>query len=186
MQAKAAQISALFGGRMPMTMTSPPGGVTHVPTVDNLKNYLFRVKELQAWIDNTFVPDVLAIAPYYLDAAGLGRGHANFISWGVFEDASFDPKKRLLPRGALFASDFPTVHDARPEDVLEHTGRGWYKDGQPLNPTAGVTEPEYTGYDPEGSTRGPRPRGSRASRWRRARCRGCSWRTRRASPRSRP
>jgi len=27
--AKAAQVSALFGGRMPMTMTSPPGGVTH-------------------------------------------------------------------------------------------------------------------------------------------------------------
>jgi [NiFe] hydrogenase large subunit len=150
MQAKAAQVSALFGGRMPMTMTSPPGGVTHVPTVDNLKNYLFRVKELQNWIDNVFITDVLAIAPFYLSEVGIGKGHGNFLSWGVFEDASLDPKKRLLPRGALFASDFPTVHDARPEDILEHTGRGWYKDGKPLHPTAGVTEPEYTGYDPNG------------------------------------
>ena len=88
MQAKASHLSALFGGRMPMTMTSPPGGSTHVPTVDDIANYLFRIKELQNWIDNVYVPDVLAIAPYYLDYAGVGKGHANFLSWGVFEDAS--------------------------------------------------------------------------------------------------
>lgn len=131
-----------------MTMTSPPGGVTHVPTVDDLKNYLFRVKELQDWIDSVFVADLLAIAPFYLGAAGVGKGPANFLSWGVFEDASFDPKKRLLPRGAIFASDFPKVHDARPEDVLEHTGHSWYKGSKALNPAVGETDPEYTGYDP--------------------------------------
>ncbi len=148
MQAKAAQVSALFGGRMPMTMTSPPGGVTHVPTVDDLKNYLFRVKELQDWIDNVFIADLLAIAPFYIGAAGVGKGPANFLSWGVFEDASYDPKKRLLPRGAIFASDFPKVHDAKPEDVMEHTAHSWYKGGKPLNPAVGVTDPEYTEYDP--------------------------------------
>jgi len=147
MQAKAASVSALFGGRMPMTMTSPPGGVTHVPSVDDLKNYLFRVKELQDWIDNVFITDLLAIAPYYLGAAGVGKGYANFLSWGVFEDASFDPKKRLLPRGAIFASDFPKVHDAKPEDVMEHTSHSWYKNSKPLNPATGETDPQYTDYD---------------------------------------
>jgi len=147
MQAKAAQVSALFGGRMPMTMTSPPGGSNHVPSVDDLKNYLFRVKELQDWIDNTFIPDVLAIAPYYLDHAAIGKGPANFLSWGVFEDASFDPKKRLFPRGVLLAKDFPKIHEAKPEDVTEHVTRGWYKNGKPLNPSVGATEPEFTGYD---------------------------------------
>ena len=148
MQAKASEVSALFGGRMPMTMTSPPGGVTHVPSVDDLKNYLFRVKELQSWIDNVFLSDLLTIAPYYLGYAGVGKGPSNFLSWGVFEDASFDPKKRLLPRGAIFASDFPKVHDAKPEDVMEHTARSWYKDGKPLNPAVGETAPEFTSYDP--------------------------------------
>ena len=149
MQAKAAQVSALFGGRMPMTMTSPPGGVTHVPSVDDLKNYLFRMKELRDWIDTVFIPDVLAIAPFYLDYAAIGKGPGNYLAWGVFEDASFDPKKRLLPRGALFASDFPKVHEARPEDVMEHTSRSWYKDSGPLNPSVGVTEPEFTAYEPD-------------------------------------
>jgi [NiFe] hydrogenase large subunit len=147
MQAKAAQVSALFGGRMPMTMTSPPGGVTHVPTVEDMKDFLFRMKELQNWIDNVYIPDVLAVAPYYLDYAGVGKGHANFLSWGVFEDASFDPKKRMLPRGAIFAEDFPKVHDPKPEDVVEHTSRSWYKGTKPLNPAVGETDPEYTGYD---------------------------------------
>ncbi len=149
MQAKASQVSALFGGRMPMTMTSPPGGVTYVPNIADLQNYLFRVKELQGWIDRVFIPDVLAIAPFYLSAAGMGRGPANFLSWGVFEDASFDPKKRLLPRGAILAGDLATVHDATPNDVMEHTSRGWYRDAGPLNPAAGVTDPEYNGYSTE-------------------------------------
>ena len=107
MQAKAAQVSALFGGRMPMTMTSPPGGVTHVPTVDDLKNYLFRVKELQDWVDNVFIADLLAIAPYYLSYAGVGKGPANFLSWGVFEDASFDPEETPAAPGRHFRGRFP-------------------------------------------------------------------------------
>lgn len=148
MQAKAAHLSALFGGKMPMTMTSPPGGTTHIPTVDDMANYLFRIKELQNWIDNVFIPDVLAVAPYYLDYAGIGKGHANFLAWGVFEDTSFDPKKRLLPRGAIFAADFPKVHEAKPEDVTEHTSHSWYKGTKSLNPAIGETDPEYTGYDP--------------------------------------
>src|SRR5208283_1270402 len=147
MQAKAAQVSALFGGRMPMTMTSPPGGVTHVPTVENLKDYLFRVKELQDWIDNVYIPDVLAVAPFYLDYAGVAKGYGNYLAWGVFEDESYDPKKRLLPRGALFAEDFPKLYDPKPEDVAEYVGHSWYKNGTPLNPSVGETDPEYTGYD---------------------------------------
>ncbi len=147
MQSRASQVSAIFGGRMPMTMTSPPGGCTHVPSIEDMKDFLFRTKELQDWVDNVYIPDVLAVAPYYLDYAGVGKGHANFLSWGVFEDASYDPKKRLLPRGAIFAEDFPKVHEAKPEDVSEHTSHSWYKDSKPLNPAVGETDPEYTGYD---------------------------------------
>ena len=68
---------------------------------------------------------------------------------GVFEDASYDPKKRLLPRGAIFADSFPKVQDAKPEDVAEHTSHSWYKGAKPLNPSVGETDPEYTGYDPD-------------------------------------
>ncbi|MFA5074007.1 MAG: nickel-dependent hydrogenase large subunit [Nitrospirota bacterium] len=149
MQAKAAQISAIFGGRMPMIMTSPPGGVTHVSSIDDLKNYLYRVKELQGWIDAVFIPDVLAIAPFYKEYASIGKGPANYLAWGVFEDASFDPNKRLFPRGVLYNSQLQKLKEARPEDVSEDTTHGWYKNAKPAHPDAGVTEPDFTGYDPE-------------------------------------
>ena len=51
MQAKASHLSALFGGKMPMTMTSPPGGTTLVPTVDILANYFSVLRNYKnGWI----------------------------------------------------------------------------------------------------------------------------------------
>jgi len=149
MQAKAAHLSAILGGKMPMTMTSPPGGSSHVPTVDEITQLVFRLTELQDFIDNKFIPDVLTVAPYYIKEgyAGIGMGHGNYLSWGVFEDSSLDPNKRFLPRGALFADTGLELHDVAPEDVTEDTSRAWYNGDTPLNPTEGVTDPNYTGYD---------------------------------------
>jgi len=151
MQAQAASASAIFGGKMPMTMTSPPGGVNCMVDLDLIANFLYRLKQVQSFIDNVFIPDVLAVAPYYLDWAGIGKGHANFLAWGVFDDpATRDPYKRLLPRGAVYASEGLVAKKVGPEMVTEDTTHGWYKDGNPRNPSEGVTEPEYTGYDTDG------------------------------------
>ncbi|MBI5190197.1 MAG: nickel-dependent hydrogenase large subunit [Nitrospirae bacterium] len=148
MQAEAAAASAVWGGRMPMTMTSPPGGVNCMVDLDLIAQFLFRLKKVQAFIDNVMVPDTLAIAPFYLDWAGIGKGHANFLSWGVFTDPkSRDPYKSLLPRGAVYASEGLTAQKVGPEMVTEDTTRGWYKDGPAVNPAQGVTDPEYTSYD---------------------------------------
>lgn len=172
MQAKASHLSALFGGKMPMTMTSPPGGTTLVPTVDILANYFSRVEELQKWVDSVFIPDVLAIAPYYLDYAKIGKGHGNYLAWGVFEDSSYDPKKRLLPRGIIMNSQLKAI-DAKPEEVTEHVKHSWYTDSAPLNPMNGVTEPNFTEYDTNKNTHGQRRRGIRASPWRLGHYQGC-------------
>ncbi|HUY87869.1 MAG TPA: nickel-dependent hydrogenase large subunit [Pirellulales bacterium] len=145
-QAKASHISAIFGGRMPMTMTTPAGGSTHVPTVDDIANLLPRIAELQAWIDRVFVPDVLAIAPHYLDYAKLGVGPRNFLAWGVFDDASFDPGQRLLPSGVVLDGRLaPGEVDER--DVTEDVTHGWYADRPPEHPSVGVTEPNFTKWD---------------------------------------
>jgi len=148
MQAQAASASAVFGGKMPMTMTSPPGGVNCMVDLDLIATFLYKLKKVQAFIDNVFIPDVLAVAPFYLDWAGIGKGHANYLAWGVFDDpASRDPYKRLLPRGAVYASEGLVAQKVGPEMVTEDVTHGWYKNGKPLNPAQGVTEPEYTSYD---------------------------------------
>jgi len=97
MQSEASHLSAFFGGKMPMVQATPPGGVTCTPSVEDISNFLFRLKKIQAWVDNVFIPDVLIVAPYYLDYTAIGRGVGNYLAWGVFEDKSFDPNKRTLP-----------------------------------------------------------------------------------------
>ena len=148
MQAEAASASAIFGGRMPMTMTSPPGGVNCMVDLDLLANFLYRVKKVKNFIDNVYIPDVLAVAPHYIEWAGIGKGHGNYLAWGVFDDpATRDPYKSLLPRGAIYADKGLVPQQIGPEMVTEDTTHGWYKNGPPLNPAQGVTDPEYTGYD---------------------------------------
>ena len=148
MQALAARASAIFGGKMPMTMTSPPGGTNSDINLDRLAQFLFMVKKLQAFVDDAYIPDVLAVAPYYLDWAGIGKGHANFLAWGVFEDpVSRDPYKRLLPRGAVYADKGLVHQKVGPDMVTEDVSHSWYKNKSGLNPAQGETDPDFTGYD---------------------------------------
>ncbi len=148
MQAEASHLSAFFGGKMPMIQGTPPGGVTCTPGVEDLQNFLFRLKKIQKWIDEVFVEDVIAIAPYYLEYATIGKGVGNFLAWGVFEDKSFDPTKRTLPMGAIYNWELKR-NEVNQEDVREHVTHSWYKDGPALHPSKGVTEPDFTGYDTE-------------------------------------
>ncbi len=144
MQKEASTIVAQLGGKMPMHMSTPPGGTTFIPTVEVLDNVLWRMKRIQHWVDTVYIPDVLAIAPYYLNYAGIGKGVGNYLSWGVFEDASFDPKKRMLPRGAIFGGKLE-VKDVGARDVTEFVDYSWFSDDSgKRNPMDGKTEPKFT------------------------------------------
>ncbi len=147
MQAEAAQIIAVMGGKFPHFMTSLPGGTVWIPTEDKLAEVLFRYKNVADWINNTMIPDTLAIAPFYLDAAGYGGGVKNYLSWGVFDDKSMDPKKRVLQRGMLTGGLTPS--DPDPLKVKEYIDHSWYKSGNNLAPTAGETVADFTKYSTE-------------------------------------
>ena len=147
-QAQAAHISAIFGGRMPMTMTTPAGGSVHIPTVDDVANIMSRLQEIKQWVEDVFIPDVLAIAPYYLDYAAIGKGPANFLAWGVFDDPSFDSKRRLLPSGIVLDGSLQ-AREVDQQAVTEDVTHGWYKDSEPAHPAQGVTEPEFTEWQAE-------------------------------------
>jgi [NiFe] hydrogenase large subunit len=147
MQAKASQLLALFGGKFPHMMTCVPGGVTVTPDANMLGDALFRARELTIWIDNIYIPDVLAVAPYYLDWAGIGKSHANYLAWGVFEGATGNLQDRLLPPGAVLSGNL-SVEPVGPDEVAEHVNHSWYtEESGPLNPSEGVTQPDYSGLD---------------------------------------
>ena len=71
---QAQEMSAIFSGRMPHSVGIVPGGVTESPTVDKIANFLWKLQELRHFIDNVYIPDVIAVAEVYSDYFEIGRG----------------------------------------------------------------------------------------------------------------
>lgn len=58
MRRKAHEMVALWGGKMPHQQAIVPGGVSEVPDSQKIAEFLFRLQELQAFIDNEYIPTV--------------------------------------------------------------------------------------------------------------------------------
>lgn len=131
MQAKASEISALLGGKMPHVMTLIPGGTAFVPTEQKLDDLKYLVKEVRDWVEATMIPDTLAIAPYYKDALEWGKGCGRYVAWGVFEgqeqttDYVEQMKNRYLPMGVI--DENLNISDVQESLITEYVGHSWYK-----------------------------------------------------------
>ncbi|MGI6104852.1 MAG: nickel-dependent hydrogenase large subunit [Raoultibacter sp.] len=146
-QAKASQISAILGGKMPHVMTLIPGGITFVPTQEKLDEIWALANEIYDWVESTMIPDTLAIAPYYLDALNWGKGVGRYVSWGVFEDESMEMNNRYLPAGVL--DENLNISDVNESSITEYVGHSWYKGADTYTSPYFVTEPEFTEYNVE-------------------------------------
>ena len=147
MQAKASQISAVLGGKMPHVMTLVPGGTAFVPTDQKLDELKGLADEIYNWVASTMIPDTLAIAPYYADALNWGKGCGRYIAWGVFEKQSMELADRYLPMGVL--DENLNLSDVDESLITEYMGSSWYKGEETLTAPYFVTEPEYTEYNVE-------------------------------------
>ena len=153
MQAVASQISGIMGGKMPHIMSSLPGGTTFVPTAQKLDDIYYRCLQLRDWVVGTLLPDTLAVAPFYLDDFGYGKGCGRYVAWGVFDKAGKDYdtttasyfQDRYLP-GGIVEDDLKTVNVPDESLITEYTGRAYYATATNENPRNGVTDPMW----PEG------------------------------------
>lgn len=142
-QAKASQICAMIGGKMPHIMTSIPGGTSFVPTIDKLDEILFRIRDLQAWIKGTMVPDMLMIAERYANLADLGAGPGRYVAYGVLDRADREMSNRYLPSGmvTLGADGAVSLMNVDPSLITEDVTHAFYENGPALNPAQGRTQP---------------------------------------------
>jgi len=152
-QAEAAQVIAIMGGKFPHFMTSIPGGTAWVPTEEKLDDVLFRLTHIHEWVTTAMIPDTLAIAPFYKDALSYGGGVGNFLAWGVFTqeggeanaEGQYDLNKRYMPGGVVMDKQL-AVQDADPTKVLEYVEHSWYSSPTGLNPADGQTKADFTEY----------------------------------------
>ena len=154
----AAQMQTIFGGKNPHPQSLVVGGVTCVMDAldaSRLGQYLFRLKELQNFIETAYIPDVLIAATYYKGegAAGIGGGVKNYMTYGGFP-LDDDMNTFLFPRGVVKNRNIAKPLKLDEEKITEEVTHSWYKGTEPAHPYKGTTDPEYTGYDANGNVKG--------------------------------
>lgn len=162
-QREVIKAHAILGGKNPHLQTYLVGGMScpvdpnsqaglNADGIAFLKDLFKKAKE---FVEQVYLPDVLAVAPFYLDWAGIGEGLGNFLSYGDFPltdtRSSDDPGNLFLPRGVILNRDLSTVHPVDQKAVTEYVTHSWYSyedDREAKHPWQGGTWPNYTGPKP--------------------------------------
>ena len=119
-------------------------------------NYVGKlIQDAKAIVEDLYLPDLLAVASFYLDWAQWGGGLGNYMAYGDMpQNGIDDPSKFLFPRGAILNRDLSKVLPVDPvseEQIREEIAHSWYaypagKDA--LHPFDGYTEAKYEGPKP--------------------------------------
>ncbi|MCR4395799.1 MAG: nickel-dependent hydrogenase large subunit [Candidatus Saccharicenans sp.] len=162
-QSQVTKIHTIFGGKNP----HPNFVVGGVPlpidmnsdqalNAEKLAVIADSIKRMKDFVEQVYLPDLLAIAPYYLEYAGIGEGLGNFLVWGEFPEGQLNEIDKLaFPRGVIVNRDLKNVIVPDPRDaqkMKEFVTHSWYKyskgDGEGLFPWEGETVFNYTGPKP--------------------------------------
>lgn len=162
-QRDATKIHTIFGGKNP----HPNFVVGGIPmpidlnsdtalNAERLSIISDSIDKMIAFVDQVYLPDLLAIAPYYLEYGGIGEGLGNFLTWGEFPGEDIrDTSKFLVPRSVIINRDLGNIQEPNPNDfekMQEFIGHSWYDyskgDEAGLHPWNGETKMDYTGPKP--------------------------------------
>jgi [NiFe] hydrogenase large subunit len=142
LQARTARMHAVFGGKNPHPQFLVVGGITSVADLkpDRIAEFLYLQKETQEFIENVYIPDLVAVASFYKEWGAIG-GTTNFLAWGEFPEGDNEPDSLFMPRGVIKKRDLANIPVAVQEHVTENVTRAWYEDGADLHPYEGETKP---------------------------------------------
>ena len=162
-QKEIVKIHAVFGGKNPHP-NYLVGGVpcsidlNEVSAINTERLNLVAglIAQADEFINQVYIPDVLAIASFYKDWTKYGGGLSNYLCYGEFPTKGYgDPESFKFPRGVVLGRDLSTVHPVNPRDsqeIKEYIASSWYSypggDTVGLHPWSGETDLKYTGPKP--------------------------------------
>ncbi|MBT8316469.1 MAG: nickel-dependent hydrogenase large subunit [Lutibacter sp.] len=115
------------------------------------------LKDAHKFINEVYVPDLLAIASFYKDWGAIGGSKFNnYLSYGDLPTDHYrNPASFKWPQGVILNGDLSKVHEVDLEntgEIQEFVNKSWYnyKDGNEvgLHPYDGETDINYTGPKP--------------------------------------
>ena len=156
------KIRTIFGGKdphpnwlvggVPCAINIDGVGAVGAINMERLNLISSIIDRTITFIDQVYIPDLLAIAGFYKSwLYGGGLSGQNLLSYGDIPDEANDysAANLLMPRGAIINGDLSKVHEvdlSDPEQIQEFVPHSWYKyqdDAQGLHPWDGVTEPNF-------------------------------------------
>ena len=156
------RIHAVLGGKNPhpqsflvggMSTAMDPNEPAAVINPDNIDFMRDLVRGALKFVNEYYIPDVLAIAPFYKDWFTRGEGLGNFLCYGDYSSGDpNDPSMFLFPRGIVMGHDLGKVLPVDPSKITESIAHSWYEyssgDATPIHPSKGETNPKYSGPKP--------------------------------------
>ena len=162
-QKEIVKIHAVFGGKNPHP-NYLVGGVPCSIDVDEVGaingerlNLVSRlISQADEFVNEVYIPDLLAVASFYKDWAKYGGGLKNYLAYGEYPTKGYGtPDSFKFARGAILGRDLSTVHPVNPRDaqeIKEYISSSWFTyeggDHQGLHPWAGETKIAYSGPKP--------------------------------------
>ncbi len=160
-QKDVIRMHATLGSKNPHAQTYIVGGMA-IPVDPNSQNALNAgsiafMKQLAQkalkFVEQVYIPDLLAVAPFYLEWANYGEGVGNFLSCGEYAlDGVPNTDNYWLPSGVIIGKDLSKVHPLDSAKVKEYITHSWYEysggDNEGRHPKDGETNMKYTGPKP--------------------------------------
>ncbi|MDR3727162.1 MAG: nickel-dependent hydrogenase large subunit [Terracidiphilus sp.] len=162
-QKEIVKIHTVFGGKNPHP-NYLVGGVPCSIDVDEVAainserlNLVAKlISQADEFINQVYLPDLLAVASFYKDWAKWGGGLKNYLCYGEYPTQGYGkPESFKYARGVILNRDLSHVYPVNPRDsqeIKEYISSSWYTynggDGDGLHPWAGETELKYTGPKP--------------------------------------
>ena len=162
-QKEIVKVHAIFGGKNPhpnylvggMACSISKDDVSGI-NAERLAHVHQLLKDAKTFIEQVYIPDLMAIAGFYKDWGGIGGGLGNYLVYGDLPTNGYrDTASYKIPAGAILGKDISKVYDVdlrKDDEVQEFINHSWYEyaggDQVGLHPWKGESKVKYTGPKP--------------------------------------
>ncbi len=162
-QKEIVKVHTIFGGKNPhpnylvggmacAINTESPGGIN----AERLAYVGKLLEEGKRFIEQVYIPDLLAIASFYKDWGAIGKGFGNYMCYGDFPTNGYnDISSFKFQQGIILDRDLSKVYDVdhRNDDIEEFVNNSWYDNyaegaDKGKHPWDGETNIKYSGPKP--------------------------------------
>jgi len=156
-QRDVIRIHTTFGGKSPHPNFLVGGMASAINLDSRMTINTERLTEIhgmitraQRFVEQVYFPDLMAIAGFYKEWAGIGGGTGNYLACGEFPDGDVrDIDSLYFPRGIILNKDLTKIWPYDHKQVQEYIKSSWYEyskgDDAGLHPWEGETKAKYSG-----------------------------------------